>query len=70
LRFSMGREDDDPLVAEVRERLARVEARLDGVDNVLADIKDRVKSLDNRLWAVLVTVILTIILTIWKLVIA
>jgi archaellum component FlaC len=66
----MGREDDDPLVAEVRERLARVEARLDGVDNVLADIKDRVKSLDNRLWAVLVTVILTIILTIWKLVIA
>ena len=70
MRFSMGREDDDPLVAEVRERLARVEARLDGVDNVLADIKDRVKSLDNRLWAVLVTVILTIILTIWKLVIA
>jgi archaellum component FlaC len=70
LRFSMGREDDDPLVAEVRERLARVEARLDGVDNVLADIKDRIKSLDNRLWAVLVTVILTIILTIWKFLVA
>ena len=70
MRFSMGRGDDDPLVAEIRERLARVEARLDGVDNVLADITDRVKSLDNRLWAVLVTVILTIILTIWKLVIA
>jgi len=66
----MGREDDDPLVAEIRERLARVEARLDGVDNVLADIKDRVKSLDNRLWAVLVTVILTIILTLWKLFVA
>jgi archaellum component FlaC len=66
----MGREDDDPLVAEVRERLARVEARLDGVDNVLADIKDRIKSLDNRLWAVLVTVILTIILTIWKFLVA
>jgi archaellum component FlaC len=66
----MGREDDDPLVAEVRERLARVEARLDGVDNVLADIKDRIKSLDNRLWAVLVTVILTIVLTIWKFLIA
>jgi archaellum component FlaC len=66
----MGRGNDDPLVAEVRERLARVEARLDGVDNVLADIKDRVKSLDNRLWAVLVTVILTIILTIWKFLVA
>jgi archaellum component FlaC len=66
----MGRGDDDPLVAEIRERLARVEARLDGVDNVLADIKDRVKSLDNRLWAVLVTVILTIILTIWKFLVA
>jgi len=66
----MGREDDDPLVAEVRERLARVEARLDGVDNVLADIKDRIKSIDNRLWAVLVTVILTIILTIWKFLVA
>jgi archaellum component FlaC len=66
----MGREDDDPLVVEVRERLARVEARLDGVDNVLADIKDRIKSLDNRLWAVLVTVILTIILTIWKFLVA
>lgn len=66
----MGRGDDDPLVAEIRERLARVEARLDGVDNVLADIKDRVKSLDNRLWAVLVTVILTIILTVWKFLIA
>ena len=66
----MGREDDDPLVAEVRERLARVEARLDGVDNVLADIKDRIKSLDNRLWAVLVTAILTIILTIWKFLVA
>jgi|YelNatPaOPRAMG01_1025707.scaffolds.fasta_scaffold32005_7 archaellum component FlaC len=63
----MGRGDDDPLVAEIRERLARVEARLDGVDSVLADIKDRIKSLDNRLWAVLVTVVLTIILTIWKL---
>lgn len=62
----MGKNEDDPLVAEIRERLARVEARLDGVDNVLADIKDRVKSLDNRLWAVLVTVVLTIILTIWK----
>jgi len=62
----MGKGDDDPLVAEIRERLARVEARLDGVDNVLADIKDKVKSLDNRLWAVLVTVILTIVLTIWK----
>ncbi|MEM4480870.1 MAG: hypothetical protein QXG58_06480 [Candidatus Bathyarchaeia archaeon] len=62
----MGKDEDDPLVAEIRERLARVEARLDGVDGVLADIKDRVKSLDNRLWAVLVTVILTIILTIWK----
>ena len=62
----MGRGDDDPLVAEIRERLARVEARLDSVDNVLADIKDRIKSLDNHLWAVLVTVILTIILTIWK----
>jgi archaellum component FlaC len=66
----MGRGDDDPLAAEIRERLARVEARLDGVDNVLADIKDRVKSLDNRLWAVLVTVILTIILTLWKLFVA
>jgi len=66
----MGRGDDDPLVAEIRERLARVEARLDGVDNVLADIKDRIKSLDNRLWAVLVTVILTIILTIWKFLVA
>jgi len=67
LRFPpMGKGDDDPLVAEIRERLARVEARLDGVDNVLADIKDKVKSLDNRLWAVLVTVILTIVLTIWK----
>jgi len=62
----MGKNEDDPLVAEIRERLARVEARLDGVDNVLADIKDRIKSLDSRLWAVLVTVILTIILTIWK----
>ncbi|MEM1536785.1 MAG: hypothetical protein QW577_03175 [Candidatus Bathyarchaeia archaeon] len=62
----MGKNEDDPLVAEIRERLARVEARLDGVDGVLADIKDRVKSLDNRLWAVLVTVILTIVLTIWK----
>jgi archaellum component FlaC len=66
----MGRGNDDPLVAEIQERLARVEARLDGVDNVLADIKDRVKSLDNRLWAVLVTVILTIILTLWKLFVA
>jgi len=66
----MGREDDDPLAAEIRERLARVEARLDGVDNVLADIKDKIKSLDNRLWAVLVTVILTIILTVWKFLIA
>jgi archaellum component FlaC len=66
----MGRGNDDPLVAEIQERLARVEARLDGVDNVLADIKDRVKSLDNRLWAVLVTVILTIILTIWKFLVA
>ncbi|MEM0096132.1 MAG: hypothetical protein QW660_05805 [Candidatus Bathyarchaeia archaeon] len=66
----MAKNEDDPLVAEIRERLARVEARLDGVDNVLADIKDRVKSLDNRLWAVLVTVILTIILTIWKFLIA
>jgi len=62
----MGKNEDDPLVAEIRERLAKVEARLDGVDNVLADIKDRIKSLDNRLWAVLATVILTIILTIWK----
>ncbi len=61
---------EDNLVAEIRERLARVEARLDGVDNVLADIKDRVKSLDNRLWAVLVTVVLTIILTIWKFLVA
>ena len=66
----MGRGDDDPLVAEVRERLARVEARLDGVDNDLEDIKDRIKSLDNRLWAVRVTVILTIILTIWKFLVA
>ncbi|MEM3361659.1 MAG: hypothetical protein QXV85_10695 [Candidatus Bathyarchaeia archaeon] len=66
----MAKNEDDPLVAEIRERLARVEARLDGVDNVLADIKDRVKSLDNRLWAVLVTVILTIILTIWKFLVA
>ena len=66
----MGRGDDDPLTAEIRERLARVEARLDGVDNVLADIKDKIKSLDNRLWAVLVTVILTIILTIWKFLVA
>lgn len=62
----MGRHEDDPLAVEIRERLARVEARLDGVDNILADIKDKVKSLDNRLWAVLVTVILTIVLTIWK----
>jgi len=62
----MGRQEDDPLAVEIRERLARVEARLDGVDSVLADIKDKVKSLDNRLWAVLVTVILTIVLTIWK----
>jgi archaellum component FlaC len=62
----MSRHEDDPLAVEIRERLARVEARLDGVDNVLADIKDKVKSLDNRLWAVLVTVILTIVLTIWK----
>ncbi|MBS7635793.1 hypothetical protein KEJ37_00365 [Candidatus Bathyarchaeota archaeon] len=65
----MGNKEDNPLVAEIRERLARVEARLDGVDNVLADIKDRVKSLDNRLWAVLVTVVLTIILTVWKMLI-
>lgn len=66
----MEKNEDDPLVAEIRERLARVEARLDGVDNVLADIKDRVRSLDNRLWAVLVTVVLTIILTIWRFLIA
>ncbi|MEM1509654.1 MAG: hypothetical protein QW291_07160 [Thermofilaceae archaeon] len=66
----MGKNEDDPLVAEIRERLARVEARLDGVDNILADIKDRVKSLDNRLWAVLVTVVLTIILTVWKMLIS
>ncbi|MEM3361610.1 MAG: hypothetical protein QXV85_10450 [Candidatus Bathyarchaeia archaeon] len=66
----MAKNEDDPLVAEIRERLARVEARLDGVDNVLADIKDRVKSLDNRLWAVLVTVVLTVVLTVWRMLIS
>ncbi|MEM1510573.1 MAG: hypothetical protein QW096_11975 [Thermofilaceae archaeon] len=59
-------ENNDDLIAEIRERLARVEARLDNTDNILKDLKDRVKSLDNRLWAVLVSVVLTIILTILK----
>lgn len=61
--------EDDPLIAEIRERLAKVEARMDGVDGILKDLKDRVKSLDNRLWAVLITVILTIILTILKIIV-
>lgn len=61
--------EDDPLLAEIRERLAKVEARLDSTDHILKDLKDRVKNLDNRLWAVLITVILTIVLTILKIIV-
>jgi|YelNatPaOPRAMG01_1025707.scaffolds.fasta_scaffold24308_2 archaellum component FlaC len=62
----MSRRKDDPLLADIRERLARVEARLDGLDKGLCDVKDKIKNLDNRIWAILISVILTILLMLWK----
>jgi len=57
---------DNPVV-DLRERLSRVEARLDGMDGVLEDIKEKVRSLDNRLWWLLGGIILSIVLALAKL---
>jgi archaellum component FlaC len=64
--FAMSRRKDDPLLADIRERLARVEAHLDGLDKGLCEVKDKIKNLDNRIWAILISVILTILLMLWK----
>jgi len=70
--MSKRKRDDDPAIVEVRERLARVETRLEDfekhVDGIFEDLKNKIKSLDNRVWAILVTVVLSILLMIWSMV--
>jgi len=53
--------EDDPVV-DIRERLVKLETRLDGMDKTLADFKKRIETLDSRLWWLLGGIILSILL--------
>ena len=60
------REDEDPFNVEVRERLAKVETRLEALNGMLEDVKKRVETLDSRLWWLLGSVIISILLALAK----
>ena len=69
------KKDDNPIAVDIRERLAKVETRLDGfqtsfdsIDKKFEDVFDRIKTLDNRLWALLAGVIITILLALLQVV--
>ena len=63
----MSRKREDPLFLELSQRVARIEARLDGIEGALKDVKDKVRNLDSRLWYLLGGIVLSVLLALIRL---
>ena len=64
----MGRKlKDDPLFLELSQRVARIEARLEGIEGALRDVKEKVRNLDSKLWMLLGGIVLSVLLALIKL---
>ena len=64
-------EVNDPIIVEIMQRLARVEARVDSVEKeiswikeALKDLKERLESLDSRTWLILAGILATLLVEI------
>jgi archaellum component FlaC len=62
---------NDPIIVEIMQRLARVEARVDSVEKeiswikeALRDLKERLESLDSRAWLILAGIVATLLVEI------
>lgn len=62
---------DDPIVIDLVQRVSRLEERVSGVEREInwlkesvREIKSRIESVDSKTWAILVSVILTILVQI------
>jgi len=62
---------NDPIIVEIMQRLARVEARVDSVEKeiswikeALKDLKERLESLDSRTWLILAGILATLLVEI------
>jgi archaellum component FlaC len=62
---------NDPIIVEIMQRLARVEARVDSVEKeiswikeALRDLKERLEGLDSRAWLILAGIVATLLVEI------
>ena len=64
--------DKNPLLPEIinlKVRTARLEERMDGLENVIGEVKHRLEKVDNRLWWIISGLIVSIALQIlWRLI--
>jgi chromosome segregation ATPase len=57
---------DDPIVIDLLQRVSRLEARVDSVERSVAEMRERVESIDSKTWYILSGVILTILIELMR----